>query len=94
MTPYPVKKRLKDGVVPSICAWNKDKVVQKWRSVTEKLEAIRAKEEEETDTAFKGEGDVVTNTNSDITLVSRKTQTFEDDMCTTSDDYERIPLLT
>ena len=59
--------------------------------VTEKLEAIRAEEEEETDTASEGEGDVVTNTNSDISLVSRKTQTFEDDMCTTSDDHERIP---
>ena len=91
VNPYSVKKRLKDGVVPSIFAWNKDKVVQKRRSVTEKLEAIRAEEEEETDTASEGEGDVVTNTNSDIILVSRKTQTFEDDICTTSDDYERIP---
>ena len=91
VNPYSVKKQLKTGVVPSIFAWNKDKVVQKRRSVTEKLEAIRAEEEEETDTASEGEGDVVTNTNSDISLVSRKSQTFEDDMCTTSDDYERIP---
>ena len=52
----------KTGVVPSIFAWNKDRVVQKRRSVTEKLEAIRAKEEEETDTASEGEGDIVTNT--------------------------------
>ena len=44
MNPYSVKKRLKTGVVPSIFAWNKDKVVQKRRSVTEKLEAIRAEE--------------------------------------------------
>ena len=50
VNPYSVKKRLKSGVVPSIFAWNKDKVVQKRRSVTEKLEAIRA--EEETDTAL------------------------------------------
>ena len=51
LNPYSVKKRLKTGVVPSIFALNKDKVVQKRRSVTEKLEAIRAEEEEETDTA-------------------------------------------
>ena len=80
--------KLKTGVVPSIFAWNKNKVVQKRRSITEKLEAIRDEEEEETDIASKG-GDVLTNT---VTiLVSRKTQTFKDDMCTTSDDHERIP---
>ena len=62
VNPYSVKKRLKTGVVPSIFAWSKDRVVRKRRSVTEKLEAIRAEEEEETDTASEGEGDVVANT--------------------------------
>ena len=40
LNPYSVKKRLKDGAVPSIFAWNKDKnQYKKRRSVTEKLEA-------------------------------------------------------
>ena len=42
LNPYSVKKRLKDGAVPSIFAWNKDKnQSKKRRSVIEELESIR-----------------------------------------------------
>ncbi|KAM7430037.1 hypothetical protein ABFA07_019195 [Porites harrisoni] len=93
VNPYSVKKRLKDDAVPSIFAWNKDKnQSKKRRSVTEKLEAIRTEEDEATDTASEGEGDPVTSSSGkDLGLVSRKTQTYEDDMCTSSDDHWRIP---
>ena len=93
---YSVKKRLKDGAVPSIFAWNKDKnQSNKRRSVTEKLEAIRTEEDEEADTAYEAEGDPASNSpEKDQGLVSRKTQKFEDDMCTSSDDHWRIFLLT
>ena len=95
VNPYSVKKRLKDDAVPSIFAWNKDKCQSKKRcSVTEKLDAIRTEEDEATDTASEGEGNVVTSSSGkDLGLISRKTQTFEDDMCTTSDDHWRIPCL-
>ena len=93
LNPYSVKKRLKDGAVPSIFAWNKDKnQYKKRRSVTEKLEAIRTEEDEATDTASEGKGDPVTNSSEkDLGLVSRKAQTFEDDMYISSDDHWRIP---
>ena len=93
MNPYSVKKRLKDDAVSSIFAWNKDKnQSKKRRSVTEKLEAIRTEEDEATDTASEGEGDRVTSSSGkDLGLVSRKTQTYEDDTCTSSDDHWRIP---
>ena len=89
MNPYSVKKRLKDDAVPSIFAWNKDKNQSKKRhSVTEKLEAIRTEEDEATDTASEIEGDRVTSSSGkDLGLVSRKKQTYEDDMCTSSDDH-------
>ena len=93
LNPYSVKKRLKDGAVPSIFAWNKDKnQSNKRRSVMEKLEAIRTEEDEEADTAYEAEGDPATNSSEkDQGLVSRKTQKSEDDMCTSSDDHWRIP---
>ena len=76
------EKRLKDGAVPSIFAWNKDKnQYKKRRSVTEKLEAIRTEEDEATDTASERKGDPVTNSSEkNLGLASRKAQTFEDDM--------------
>ena len=93
LNPYSVKKRLKDGAVPSIFAWNKDKnQYKKRRSVTEKLEAIRTEEDEATDTASERKGDPVTNSSEkNLGLVSRKAQTFEDDMYNSSDDRWRIP---
>ena len=93
LNPYSVKKRLKDDAVPSIFARNKDKnQYKKRRSVTEKLEAIRTEEDEATDTASEGKGDPVTNSSEkDLGLVSRKAQTFEDDMYFSSDDHWRIP---
>ena len=93
LNPYSVKKRLKDGAVPSIFAWNKDKnQYKKRRSVTEKLEAIRTEEDEATDTASERKGDPVTNSSEkNLGLVSRKAQTFEDDMYNLSDDRWRIP---
>ncbi|XP_068696486.1 uncharacterized protein [Montipora foliosa] len=93
VNPYSVKKRLKDVAVPSIFAWNKGKnQSEKRRSVTEKLEAIRTEEDEATNTASEGEGDPVTSSSGkDLGLVSRKTQTYEDDMCSSSDDHWRIP---
>ena len=89
LNPYSLKKRLKDDAVPSIFAWNKDKnLSKKRRSVTEKLDAIRTEEDEATYTASEGEGDPVpSSSGKDLGLVSRKTQTFEDDMCTSSVDH-------
>ena len=93
LNPYSVKKRLKDGAVPSIFAWNKDKnQSKKRRSVIEELESIRTEDDKVTNTASEGEGDPVTNSSEkDVGLVSRKTQTFEDDINISSDDHRRIP---
>ena len=62
-------------------------------SVLEKLEARRIEKEEATDTASEGEGDMMDANSPGKELISRKKQTFEDDICSKLDDYSRIPCL-
>ena len=76
--PYSSKKRLKADAVPSIFSWNIDKqennqLVKK--SALEKLNQWRTEEEEATDTASEGEGDMAISTRTGEELISRKTQT-------------------
>ena len=80
--PYATYRRLKSDVIPSIFRWNKDKVEhRRAETVIEKLNRSRIEEEEETDTASEGEGDMAVGPRSNP-QVSRKTQTFDDDFCT------------
>ena len=84
------KKRLKADAVPSISSWNKDKqekVQPLKRSALGKLNQWRAEEEEATDTASEGEGDMAVSTRSGEELISRKTQTYEDDICSKLDEH-------
>ena len=62
-------------------------------SVLEKTEARGIEKEEATDTASEGEGNMMDANSSGKELFSRKTQTFEDDICSKLDDYSRIPCL-
>ena len=57
----------------------------------EKLNERRIEEEEATDTASEGEGDRLVSTTNGEELISRNTQTYEDDICSKLDDYVRIP---
>ena len=57
INPDSTKRRLKVDAVPSIFAWNKEKAQPVKRSVLEKLNVSRT-EEEATDTASEGEGDI------------------------------------
>jgi len=87
---------LKVDAVPSIFSWNKDKqdkVQPVKRSAVEKLNQSRAEEEEATDTASEGEGDAAVSTRTGEELISRKTQTYEDDICSKLDENLRIPCL-
>ena len=96
INPCSSKKRLKADAVPSIFSWNKDKqekVQPLERSALEKLNQWRAEEEEVTDTASEGEGDMAVSTRSGEELISRKTQTYEDDICSKLDEHLRIPCL-
>ena len=64
------------------------------RSALEKLNQWRTEEEEEaTDTASEGEGDMVVSTRTGEELISRKTRTYEDDICSKLDEHLRIPCL-
>ena len=94
MNPCVTKLLLKDDAVPSIFVWTK-KTFQstKRSSVLEKLEARRIEKEEAADTASEGEGDMIDANSSGKELISRKTQTFEDDICSKLDDFSRIPCL-
>ena len=96
INPYSSKKRLKADAVPTIFSWNKDKqeIVQPVkRSALEKLNQWRAEEEEATDTASEGEGDMAVSTRSGKEHISRKTPTYEDDICSKLDEHLRIPCL-
>ena len=96
INPYSSKKPLKANAVPLIFSWNKDKqenVQPVKRSALEKLNQWRAEEEEATDTASEGEGDMAVSTRSGEELISRKTQTYEDDICSKLDEHLRIPCL-
>ena len=96
INPYSSKKRLKVDAVPSIFSWNKDKqenIQPVKRSALEKLHQSRAEEEEATDTASEGEGDTAVSTRTGEELISRKTQTYEDDIYSKLDEYLRIPCL-
>ena len=94
VNPCATKLGLEDDAVPSIFAWTKKTFQSSKRSsVLEKLEARRIEKEEATDTASEGEGDMVDANSSGKELISRKTQTFEDDICSKLDDYSRIPCL-
>ena len=66
------------NVVPLTFAWNKEKAQSVERSVLEKLNGSRTEEEEATDTASEGEGDISVSIRTVQQLISRKTQTFED----------------
>lgn len=65
INPYSSKKRLKADAVPSIFSWNKDKQEKvqpvKRSAFIEKLNQSRT-EEEATDTASEGEGDMAVST--------------------------------
>ena len=80
INPYSTKRRLKVNAVPLIFAWNKEKAQPLERSVLEKLNVSRTEEEEATDTASEGEGDISVSIRTGQQLISRKTQTFEDDI--------------
>ena len=83
INPYSTKSRLKVNAVPLIFAWNKEKAQPVERSVLEKLNVSRTEKEEATDTASEG-GDISARISVSIRtgqqLISRKTQTFEDDI--------------
>ena len=73
VNPYSTKRRLKSTAVPSVFAWSKEKLKTKEKtSAMLKLEKNRTENEEATDSASDGEGDVI-----DINLISRKTPTYE-----------------
>ena len=96
LNPHSSKKRLKADAVPSIFSWNIDKqenVQPVKRSALEKLNQWRTEEEEATDTASEGEGDMAVSTTTGEELISRKTQTYEDDICSKLDEDLRIPCL-
>ena len=96
INPHSSKKRLKADAVPSIFSWNIDKqenVQPVKRSALEKLNQWRTEEEEATDTASEGEGDMAVSTTTGEELISRKTQTYEDDICSKLDEDLRIPCL-
>ena len=57
----------------------------------EKLNVSMTEEEEATDTASEGEGDISVSIRTGQQLISRKKQTFEDDICSKLDDSLRIP---
>ena len=88
INPYSSKKRLKADAVRSIFSWNIDKpenVQPVKRSAIEKLNQWRA--------ASEGEGDMAVSTRTGEELISRKTQTYEDDICSKLDKHLRIPCL-
>ena len=92
--PYSSKKRLKADAVPSIFSWNEDKqetVQPVKRSALEKLNQWRTEEEKATDTASEGVMAVSTRTGEE--LIFRKTQTYEDDICSKSDENRGIPCI-
>ena len=74
INPYSSKKRLKADAVPSIFSWNIDKqenVQPVKRSALEKLNQWRTEEEEEaTDAASEGEGDMAVSTRTGEQLIS------------------------
>ncbi|PFX12305.1 BTB/POZ domain-containing protein 2 [Stylophora pistillata] len=89
-------RRLRPNAVPSIFVWTKDIPLEdseqeKIRPAVRKLEAIRMEQDEATDTASEGEGDLITV--DDKICVSRKTQTIDDDLCSEKQDCreERMP---
>ena len=90
VNPYSTKRRLKSTAVPSVFAWSKEKLKTKEKtSAMLKLEKNRTEHEEETDSASEGEGDAT-----DVNLISRKTQTYESDVCgNLGGDFVRIPCL-
>ena len=63
------------------------------RFALQKLNQSRTEEEEATDTASEGEGDMAVSTRTGEELISRKTQTYEDDICSKLDEHLRIPCL-
>jgi len=93
INPESAKKRLKADAIPSIFAWTKEKAQPVKRSVLEKLNESRTEKEEATDTASEGEGDISVLNGTGHQLVSRKTQTFEDDVCIKLDHSLRIRCL-
>ena len=96
INPYSSKKRLKADAVPSIFSLNKDKqetVQPVKRSALEKLNQWRTEEEEATDAASEGEGVMAVSTRTGEELTFRKTQTYEDDICSKLEENRRIPCI-
>ena len=62
------------------------------RSALEKMNQWRTEEEEATDTASEG-GVMAVSTRTGEELIFRKTQTYEDDICSKLDENRRIPCI-
>ena len=77
VNPSSTKRRLKSTALPSVFAWSKEKLETREKtSAMLKLEKNRTEHDEATDSASEGESDVT-----DVNLISRKTQTYENDVC-------------
>ena len=63
------------------------------RSALEKLNQWRTEEEKATDAASEGEGVMAFSTRTGEELISRNTETYEDDICSTLDENRRIPCI-
>ena len=91
VNPNSTKRCLKSTAVPSVFAWSKEKLetYKEKTSAMLKLEKNRTEHDAATDSASEGECDVT-----DVNLISRKTQTYENDVCgNLAGDFVRIPCL-
>jgi len=96
INPEATKRRLKANAVPSIFAWTKEedlKIKKRQSIAAKKLEDRRKDVEEATDSASEGEGDKLQDTSGRV-LISRKTQTYEDESDLFSFQLERTLRIT